>query len=812
MARQLMYGLKAAILEANEKEVGAGLIGAANIVLDTLDDNYDPNITEPDVRYLLNKGVLGFIGVFGSDPVVRAYTVLSEVGHGDTIPLIGSLTGTVSLFSPNFKRNVINIRVSYRDEVFGMIDFAMRKFQLSRFSCFYQNDAFGLSGYSGVVDSLARVGMKIESWGSFDRVTFDLAPGWANVSKGHPEAIVLFMTGQPAASFMTLFRSQKVMPIGNVKLFLPAVANDMYNFLSDSEKVFDDIDVYMTQITPIFNNYDVPLTQIFRDALTKYNSSVIPDNNAYEGYLNGRLFISVLEKMSPDSLADTDQFRVDFLNTLYNNPVTKISGITLGPYSDDCTAKGFYACCNQGLRQVTITKLSNGTYLQEDISQWQTCAALSNSGTAPIKVGHSFNANDPRSEAIKDGIWLAFSEENSDPELGKVLTIISYNDQGNTTVTANNFLELIQKDQVDAIVAPTDFLSSQIASRICTSNSVPLIAPVSGDPTLRKPHNPLNINHRVSIYDEAAAMINYCQQKGFGTLFIISANDNEGTVGREGLSSAILLNNNKKLYPSNIDIRVVGEIKVAIEANWSLSFSSLQLANPSAVIFFGGYQLADIVFNTSVHLAVNGAPTFFFPSYMADGNITVFRNYSIVITDSIPHINRTAFDNFNTSQIPSDIVDEFYASWITAYGTVFPQQQHFEGYLIAKFLISVFVRMNDINSVTVPKAVYDIQNFAILDYQLGPFGNCTSGGSCQCNQGRQIVQYFTVDSTGELKSDNSVAPYTFSCTTTFSENRITNAGFIYDQEVIAFSTFFLSCNSQSIVKFPDFGAGICLCK
>ncbi len=52
------------------------------------------------------------------------------------------------LFSPY--RYVVNVRSSYIDETAAMVNYLINDRRVSRISIFYQNDSFGLAGYTGL--------------------------------------------------------------------------------------------------------------------------------------------------------------------------------------------------------------------------------------------------------------------------------------------------------------------------------------------------------------------------------------------------------------------------------------------------------------------------------------------------------------------------------------------------------------------------------------------------------------------------------------------------------------------------------------
>jgi hypothetical protein len=79
-------------------------------------------------------------------------------------PFVGPFSGAAFLRKP-YNPYAVHFRVSYADEVAGMVSFLTKTKGITRFSCLYQNDDFGVSGYDGLIIALEKAFLTLESAG-----------------------------------------------------------------------------------------------------------------------------------------------------------------------------------------------------------------------------------------------------------------------------------------------------------------------------------------------------------------------------------------------------------------------------------------------------------------------------------------------------------------------------------------------------------------------------------------------------------------------------------------------------------------------
>ena len=71
------------------------------------------------------------------------------------------------------KEYIVNMRASYFQETASLVQYLVSVKLLYRISVFYQNDSFGMDGYTGVVNALQESSLKPVSTGTYQRLTTD---------------------------------------------------------------------------------------------------------------------------------------------------------------------------------------------------------------------------------------------------------------------------------------------------------------------------------------------------------------------------------------------------------------------------------------------------------------------------------------------------------------------------------------------------------------------------------------------------------------------------------------------------------------
>src|SRR4029077_8301386 len=114
------------------------------------------------------------------------------------IPYVGAFTGAELLRSP-FNRNVFNVRASYFDETEAIVQH-LTVMSVDKIAVFYQNDAYGQAGLTGVERALAKRKLKLFGRGTVERNTVDVKAAVDALAKTDAQAVIMISAYKSCAA------------------------------------------------------------------------------------------------------------------------------------------------------------------------------------------------------------------------------------------------------------------------------------------------------------------------------------------------------------------------------------------------------------------------------------------------------------------------------------------------------------------------------------------------------------------------------------------------------------------------------------
>jgi ABC-type branched-subunit amino acid transport system substrate-binding protein len=160
-AAALGLGMQAGIQAAFEEANRTGGVKGRKLKLVSLDDGYEPDRAIAQTKKLIDEDkVFALIGPVGT-PTSKATQPLATAAH---VPFIGAFTGANFLRDPKLD-NVVNVRASYEAETEAWIAHLTEDLKIKKIAIFYQDDAFGRSGFDGVKKAMDKRGMQLAAEG-----------------------------------------------------------------------------------------------------------------------------------------------------------------------------------------------------------------------------------------------------------------------------------------------------------------------------------------------------------------------------------------------------------------------------------------------------------------------------------------------------------------------------------------------------------------------------------------------------------------------------------------------------------------------
>lgn len=355
--KELVFGMSAAFTGANG-EMGiefyrgvmaylehvnrqGGVNGYTLRILPT-NDGYNPGpCFKNTVRFIQDDNVFALFSYLGTPTTTHILPLLNKFEQRDSY-LLFPLTGAQPLRSPPYSQYVYNLRASYFEETAGLVD-RLVELGRDRIAVFYQNDAYGRTGWDGVRRALRRHGKTIVSEAAYVRgATFeqDFTREVALLMNDAPDAIICIGTyASQGALIRDLRNDGYTLPVAGVSF---ADSDKMLELLFHEGTLKNRSyteNLIHTQVVPCYENTNLPSVRLYRSLMENYKGMPSVSEEGYtprrfsyvsfEGFLNAMLLVEIIRRMDDapsrdripeviDSIRDFDLgigTKVDFSNT-----------------------------------------------------------------------------------------------------------------------------------------------------------------------------------------------------------------------------------------------------------------------------------------------------------------------------------------------------------------------------------------------------------------------------------------------------------------------------------------------------------------
>ena len=305
-----------ASLYFNEVNARGGVNGR-KIVLKTLDDGYEPPRAAENTRKLINdEKVFALFGYVGTPTSQASLPIFTEA----KVPFVGAFTGAELLRSP-FNRYIFNVRASYFDETEAIVQH-LTAMSVTKIAVFYQNDAYGLAGLTGVERALKKRNLGLAGKATVERNTVDVAKAVAELRQAAPEAIIMISAYKSCAAFIKEMKQAGSNPYFWNVSFVGSKA-------LASELGVAGRGVQVSQVVPFPWDSSIPVVKEYRALLAQAKGE--PGFGTLEGYIAAKVmvegirragknltresFIKAMESLSP---YDAGGFKVSYAPDNHN--------------------------------------------------------------------------------------------------------------------------------------------------------------------------------------------------------------------------------------------------------------------------------------------------------------------------------------------------------------------------------------------------------------------------------------------------------------------------------------------------------------
>ena len=332
------------------------------------DDGYQPDpAVKNTVTLMRDDQVFLLFGYVGTPTVTRVLPLLKKY-QDRRMYLFFPFTGAQPQREPPYGDFAFNLRASYGQETAGLVDNFVAVGR-RRIAVFYQADAYGRSGWSGVRTALQRHGELIAGEATYRRgtkFTSVLRRPVEILKEANPDAVICIGAYAACAAFVrdAVDLGLRV-PIANLSF---VGSENMLKLLTDGQEdsnIYTDL-LVNSQVVPSYEDITNPAVIEYRDLMAKYDpdppaelvtEAYTPFPHSFvslEGFLNAKLMVEVLRRMGNAPAREKLQ---DAVFAVRDYDLGLGERVSFGPER------------RQGLQRVYHTVVANGRFVALD--DWQ---------------------------------------------------------------------------------------------------------------------------------------------------------------------------------------------------------------------------------------------------------------------------------------------------------------------------------------------------------------------------------------------------------------------------------------------------------
>ena len=292
-----------------------GGVNGRRIVLKLYDDGYQPDpCVANTIKLMQDESVFLLFGYVGTPTVTRVLPLLKTF-RDQQVYLFFPFTGAEPQREPPYGEFAFNLRASYRQETAGLVDNFVG-IGRRRVAVFYQNDAYGRSGWAGVREALARHGETIAGEATYTRGTQFGASMRRQVEilqARSPDAVICIGAYAACAAFARDAVDLGLhIPVANVSF---VGSENLLKLLQDGRADPNSHTRYLvnSQVVPSYEDTSLPAVREYHDLMARYDPPP-PDNVeritpgepyetfpqsfvSLEGFVNAKLITEILRRM-----------------------------------------------------------------------------------------------------------------------------------------------------------------------------------------------------------------------------------------------------------------------------------------------------------------------------------------------------------------------------------------------------------------------------------------------------------------------------------------------------------------------------------
>jgi branched-chain amino acid transport system substrate-binding protein len=356
LGSELYRGSMSYINYINDK----GGINGRKIVIIPYDDGYNPApAIENTIKLIEKDNVFLLFDYLGTPTVTRVLPLLKSYSHKN-IYLFFPFTGAQPQRQFPYDAYVFNLRASYHQETEGLVNNFVR-IGRKRIAVFYQADAYGRSGWSGVKSTLNKYGLKIIGEATYRRgakYAESMKQQVQVLKESKADAVISIGAYAACAAFIRDARDAGWnVPIANVSF---VGSEFLINLLLQTGRANGKDytkNLLNSQVVPSYEDMSLDAVRQYRELMDKYNPLPPPhliDKDykplkysfvGFEGFLNAKLLVEILSRMGND----LDQRKIKkYVEGIKDLNIGIDAKVSFGPNRHQGLNKVYYTIWEQG--------------------------------------------------------------------------------------------------------------------------------------------------------------------------------------------------------------------------------------------------------------------------------------------------------------------------------------------------------------------------------------------------------------------------------------------------------------------------------
>ncbi len=297
-----------------------------------LDDGYQPERAFENTKKFVEEikvfSMFGYVGT-PTTAAIMPYVKKSEV------PFLFPYTGGDFLRTPVVK-NIFNTRVSYSDETYELTKYAVKELGIKDFGVFFQDDAYGTAGKTGIDRALGEAGLRSKVLGSYIRNTDNLDIALEEIMKVKPKAVFLVAVKKTAVNFI-----KKAAEKGYKPIYLAPSPVGTLDLIEAIGKEADN--VYLAEVLPFPTDTSFQIVRDYQRDMKEIGQTRF-SHITLEGYFNSAVTAEALKR------AGKDLTRAKLTSAFEGMKGVDIGGIKVS----------FSGSQHQGLSQIFLVNIKAG--------------------------------------------------------------------------------------------------------------------------------------------------------------------------------------------------------------------------------------------------------------------------------------------------------------------------------------------------------------------------------------------------------------------------------------------------------------------